>query len=40
MDGCRPLPKDVVVNILLRLHVESLLRFKCVQTFVSSHQKF
>ncbi|KAH0758476.1 hypothetical protein KY290_021969 [Solanum tuberosum] len=30
MDGRRPLPKDLVVDILLRLPVESLLRFKCV----------
>ncbi|KAH0758474.1 hypothetical protein KY290_021967 [Solanum tuberosum] len=30
MDGRRPLPEDLVVDILLRLPVESLLRFKCV----------
>lgn len=30
MDGCRPLPEDLVIDILLRLPVESLLRFKCV----------
>uniref|UniRef100_A0A3Q7G6Y4 F-box domain-containing protein n=1 Tax=Solanum lycopersicum TaxID=4081 RepID=A0A3Q7G6Y4_SOLLC len=30
MDGGRPIPEDVVVDILLRLPVESLLRFKCV----------
>ncbi|KAG5612100.1 hypothetical protein H5410_023381 [Solanum commersonii] len=30
MDGHRPLPEDVVVDILLRLPVQSLLRFKCV----------
>ncbi|WMV26576.1 hypothetical protein MTR67_019961 [Solanum verrucosum] len=31
MDGHRPLPEDVVIDILLRLPVESLLRFKCVR---------
>ncbi|KAM3361031.1 F-box/kelch-repeat protein [Capsicum galapagoense] len=30
MDGCRPLPEDIVLDILLRLPVESLSRFKCV----------
>ncbi|KAH0693790.1 hypothetical protein KY285_020887 [Solanum tuberosum] len=30
MDGHRPLPEDLVVDILLRLSVESLLRYKCV----------
>lgn len=30
MDGSRPLPEDLLVEILLRLPVESLLRFKCV----------
>ncbi|TMW83098.1 hypothetical protein EJD97_002959, partial [Solanum chilense] len=31
MDGGRPIPEDVVVDIRLRLPVESLLRFKCVR---------
>ena len=31
MDGGRPIPEDVVVDILLRLPVKSLLRFKCVR---------
>lgn len=30
MDDRRPLPEDLILDILLRLPVESLLRFKCV----------
>nr|XP_009629182.1 F-box protein At3g08750-like [Nicotiana tomentosiformis] len=29
-NGARPFPEDLAVDILLRLPVESLLRFKCV----------